>query len=695
MLNKTIKSVFVAGLLVFLFSPSAQARRIALVDVNLSTVQEFTNLPGVSSELAQEIIKFRELNNYFEKIEELMEVEGVTKKLFDNISPYLVVTSGALIRADEIIEELEIMAEEEEEYFLEFDVDISRLELYRTNPLDLNTAVYSQLLELPGVDAEKAKKIIELRKELRGFKSVNDIREIMGDYHFERMSPFIAILDEEDVAELSGDIRLLGTLEYPFDPYYFNLPEREQKSMEMEMRHRLRYGNKLEFGFQAARKASAHFKPSYDGAREINYGNFNSYFLGSRYLLVRNVGPADTFILGSYRLDFFRPMTRTRTLKGLRIDDRSRTNSGFYGAAAEIRPGDWEITAFTSQKQFAIKPDDINEQDGSVGIRERTFYYTGNYPLYQEPYLKETVYGGIVRRPLTSSLTLGLGGYTKSYDKVLDHEEDATSFRGDKINIFDLEAEYSVRNYRLLADFGLSSYHTFDPVLDAAGNRDWSAGREWSWETGNAMRLTLLSNHERANFWIYYWRVDHDYFDLLGEGYDATYNGRNEERYSIGGRIAPKKGMSTQVDIIYQEPIKHFKPSAGDFSHRTTIKARQSWDVTKKFLLRYTGTFRESMAFRSQAVRYSPRTEYSHRMEIVHRASDRIRFRTVLRKSQDYYSEISDLRDHDTESGNYFEVRYRPTNPLVILSRVFMQESGHGIGFKTRPVFTFSKGGKL
>ncbi len=685
------KTPVILFLTVLICASSAYTARRGFVDINRADAERLAELPGVSPELAEAIVETREKVNFFRRINDLMEVEGMTGEIFDGISPMLIMTPPGALRADEIIEELEIMEEEEEDYFLELDVDISRLEAYRSSPLDLNTAVYSQLLELPEIDHTLAEAILSLRRQMRGFDTVEDIVEVVGPGRFERIRPFVAVLDETELVRLHGDFRVSAEVIHPYDEYYFSLDRRYQYPLQVEARHRLRYGNRLELGLQIRRKASPHFPPRYDGARKIDYGNLSEYYLGTRYLLMRSMGPFDTVVLGSYRLDYFGPATRTRRLRGLRIDERTSVYGGFYGAAAETRPGDWEVTVFLSEKELPFRS--VNEYDGSVPEHQGSLYDTANLPIYDPYYLKESIYGGILRRELPSGLKLSAGGYLKSYDRVLDHEGDFNRFRGDEIRILDLEAEYTYRNYRVIADWGMCRYHTFDAFYDSDGLRIWEEGREWRWDTGYALRLAFISHHDIANFWIHYWSVDHDYFDFPGEGRLATYNARNEVRYTLGGRVEPRRGMHTQADLMYQEKIKPvYRDTRLD---RMSLRLRQSWDVTQEFLLRYSGTLSRGREWRTVDARYSPRIYDSHRLEIIHRPSARVRLRGVFRRARERFDETAELISYDTDSGNYGEIRYRPVDPLLMLARIYINDGGNGLGWRIRPVYTFSRHARL
>lgn len=64
-----------------------------ILDVNLAAAEEFSQLPGVSPELAWEIVTFREEICGFQNILELLYVEGMSDALYISIDEYLVCSS--------------------------------------------------------------------------------------------------------------------------------------------------------------------------------------------------------------------------------------------------------------------------------------------------------------------------------------------------------------------------------------------------------------------------------------------------------------------------------------------------------------------------------------------------------------------------------------------------------------------------
>ncbi len=67
-----------------------QIDRDVKIDLNKATNEELVKLPGIGKAMAERIIKYREENGAFTKIEGLMKVKGIGKKKFDKLAPYII-----------------------------------------------------------------------------------------------------------------------------------------------------------------------------------------------------------------------------------------------------------------------------------------------------------------------------------------------------------------------------------------------------------------------------------------------------------------------------------------------------------------------------------------------------------------------------------------------------------------------------
>jgi competence protein ComEA len=72
------------------FQVSAQEKlKGKTVNINKATAQEFQQVPLISKELAEKIVKYREKNGDFQVLEELLQVEGFSRDLLRKIKGFL------------------------------------------------------------------------------------------------------------------------------------------------------------------------------------------------------------------------------------------------------------------------------------------------------------------------------------------------------------------------------------------------------------------------------------------------------------------------------------------------------------------------------------------------------------------------------------------------------------------------------
>ncbi len=76
-----------------LLATSAAAQKKPLppapVNVNSATVAELKTLPGLGEVMAKDIVRYRENNGPFRRVEELLIIKGISKKRLEGWKPYL------------------------------------------------------------------------------------------------------------------------------------------------------------------------------------------------------------------------------------------------------------------------------------------------------------------------------------------------------------------------------------------------------------------------------------------------------------------------------------------------------------------------------------------------------------------------------------------------------------------------------
>lgn len=60
-----------------------------LININTASAEQLTSLPGIGPVRAEDIILYREENNGFKSLEDIMNIKGIGKKTFDSLSPFL------------------------------------------------------------------------------------------------------------------------------------------------------------------------------------------------------------------------------------------------------------------------------------------------------------------------------------------------------------------------------------------------------------------------------------------------------------------------------------------------------------------------------------------------------------------------------------------------------------------------------
>lgn len=78
-------------------APAGQAQAkgapaAAAIDLNTATVAQLETLPGVGAKLAERILQYRQKNGRFNKVEELMNVQGIGEKNFLRLKPLVTVS---------------------------------------------------------------------------------------------------------------------------------------------------------------------------------------------------------------------------------------------------------------------------------------------------------------------------------------------------------------------------------------------------------------------------------------------------------------------------------------------------------------------------------------------------------------------------------------------------------------------------
>ncbi len=139
------------------------------LDPNRAGEEELDRLPGVGPQVAAAIVRHRTEHEGFRTAEDILRVSGIGPATLARISPHLDFSRGVPVNL--------------------------RGPTGTTGRLDVNQASFEELQTLPGIGPALARRIIESRTELGGFRTPEELLRVsgIGRATLSRLSPLIRV----------------------------------------------------------------------------------------------------------------------------------------------------------------------------------------------------------------------------------------------------------------------------------------------------------------------------------------------------------------------------------------------------------------------------------------------------------------------------------------------------------------------
>lgn len=122
------------------------------ININHVSEDELLFLPGITRHIAENIIEYRQKNNGFEHINEILQVSGITTNVFQQIYTDITIDSSLDSTSNIITKEV----------------------------INLNLASYNELCLVIGLTPILATRIIQHRERKGVFRSFEDLRKVNG-----------------------------------------------------------------------------------------------------------------------------------------------------------------------------------------------------------------------------------------------------------------------------------------------------------------------------------------------------------------------------------------------------------------------------------------------------------------------------------------------------------------------------------
>ncbi|CAG9784666.1 unnamed protein product [Diatraea saccharalis] len=146
------------------FSWPPSEEYLELMNVNTATEEQLMTLPGVSRQLAQEIVRHRQMIGRFKRVDDLALVSGIGAEKLELLRPEICTnTRKQLSRASSCTQSLDSIRINSE----------SRL-------CSVNSSSVFQLQCVPGLNQEIAANIVDYRNKKGPFKSLDDLIKVRG-----------------------------------------------------------------------------------------------------------------------------------------------------------------------------------------------------------------------------------------------------------------------------------------------------------------------------------------------------------------------------------------------------------------------------------------------------------------------------------------------------------------------------------
>ena len=429
------------------------------LDLNRAGYEEILALP-IPAELAAQIYNYRTYVRYFDNVFDLMDVEGMTAELLQQLKP--LVATLPPDPEDASIARLWASYRQVQRYLGQEGTNEGLVDEYLDSlrdPVNVNGLDLFDLMSYQNVSPVDATNILKARQRLGGFENARQLRRSQGlrYWAYRNLRDFVLYSDAERLE--GAHERVTGSYEvrYYNTPYMGDDEEANQENMLFEipyfdshMTHKLRLD--LTGGVKAGLLTHRNLgEESWRETLKGYYGIQNRDF-GAFHL--------KRLVLGNYRVAFGQGLVMDNTdfvlyrktgygwnkrPIGLRGDLSRSREFALTGAAVEGRIGPVHGTFFVSTGK---KDGILNPSDDTIN------QYVLMYPRWSDEQLEgrlikreafdEDIFGGNLKFILAPGSYIGLTGYEARYDK---------GFRADASTLVDDMDRLEARDSEIYAGY--------------------------------------------------------------------------------------------------------------------------------------------------------------------------------------------------------------------------------------------------
>ena len=461
------------------------------------------------------------------------------------------------------------------------------------HPFNLNMATRDDLAQLPFLGDKEIEEILAYVYQYGPMQSLGELMLIDElDYQTRQfLTLFVYVSppsEEKDKIRLknlwkNGKHEFITRLDVPlYERDGYKVPEREVllknpnkvylgNSLYHHIRYNYRYGNRLYLGVTMEKDAGEPFG---------SYGN-KGYDAYSFHFLLRDCGILHTLALGDYRLGFgeglvvntdfsfgksalFNMNDRPTTIK--KFSSTSET-SFFRGAAASLRLGDWDVSAFCSY----LPTDATLRKNGNISTLKTDGLHRTLLELSKKHNVVEQSAGGDVTwhaRYFSLGMTALYEHFSRSFEKG---DQLYRSYYPEGQDFLNVSTHYRVH----YGNFLFSGETAFSDTYSG-----WATLNKVIYRFNNQYSVMALQR-----------LFTYQYVGIRANSFSEGGAVRNESGWYLGAEAVPlnELKMSVYVDYFYFPWVKYGIPHTSDGfegSFQSDWMPRREWNFSGRYQLK-------------------------------------------------------------------------------------------------------------
>lgn len=523
---------------------------------------------------------------------------------------------------------------------------LDRLQQLEENPLELNDASAEELQVIPGVTSVIAQKILDARKNLRGFKRITDLREVEG-------------IDDQLYAVLKRTARVT-----PRVPAEFKVSYRVRGVRDLQERRGYQDGTYPGSPWKAYNRLFASYGQNVSAGiiteKDPGEQRLNDFVAG--FLSIRSKKPSLKLIGGDYSVEYGQGVTVWRSLgfsksldvilparkspRGIAPYSSAEENNFYRGAAAVVTLLPIEVSGFYSYKRIDASVDSVGQITSAYGFgMHRT-----ESELRRRRAVKEEVAGGRVQFALGNSFRLGSTYHMVRFEKPFLAKR-LYDFSGHEARILGIDYDLLWRGINLFGEWARS--HT--------GALGGISGAQINFAKGSDF-VVSVRNYPR------------DFLSLHGFAFGER-NGATQNEFGIYTglrlRVAPSVRFSAYYDQFrfpWRTATIPFPIHGKDFLLAAEVRPVRKFMLEFKYKSETKGDAISTVdALGRSVVELADRTQRNGRMTATFDVARELRLRGRVELVKVEYSAFADGGEGILL---YQDFRWKPTRQLTIDARL-------------------------